>query len=115
MQDLINYVQQQYGTIFSEPPDVIEVWKKWENVYEQPINPNIIDQNQYMSTNLKKNALFSDECLGTYNDKKRRLRYLISYLRDQYHTIFDKSLHSLEMLKEWVSVFQQLIKPNIIV
>ncbi len=68
-----------------------------------------------MSTSLEEDVFLSEESFATYNDKKRRLDDLFNYLQDLYNTIFDKSLYSLEMLKEWVSVYQRLIQPNIIV
>lgn len=114
MKNLISHVQAQCNTIFSEPPDIVEVLGKWKKTYQQPSNPDIIEQSQCVSTNSGEDAFLFEQSLAAYNDKKRRLKDLISYLQHQYNTIFKKSLDSLNVLKGWVSVYQQLIKPNII-
>jgi len=68
-----------------------------------------------VSTSLEEYAFLSEESFETYSVKKQRMNDLFSHLQHLYNTIFDKSLYSLEMLKEWVSVYQRLIQPNIIV
>jgi hypothetical protein len=98
--------REQYDTIFDKPPDVAKVLKEWKSIYQELMKPNIIVQSQCVSTSLEEYAFLSEESFATYNDKKQRLKDLISYLQHQYNIIFNKSPYSQKGLKEWVSTYQ---------
>ena len=86
--------QNQYNIIFNSHPPVQTVLDEWKSVYQQLIDPNIIDQSQCVSTKSRKNVFFSEGPLVAHKDKERPMTDLIHYLQRHYHYCEELHIHA---------------------
>jgi hypothetical protein len=86
-------IRKQYDDILKYPPNVQIVLDEWKSVYQQLIEPNIIDQSQCVSTTSKRNVFFSEGPLTVNDDKKRPMTDLIHYLQRHYHYRYDGKVY----------------------
>ena len=84
----------QYDNIFNKHPPVQTVIEEWKSVYQQLIDPNIIDQSQCVSTKSRKNVFFSEGPLVVHKDKERPMTDLIHYLQRHYHYCEELHIHA---------------------
>lgn len=81
----------QYEILFGKTPCVQTVLNEWKSVYQQLIDPNIIDQTQCVSTKSRNNVFFSEGPLIVHKDPKQPMTDLVHYLQRHYHVAYPQN------------------------